>query len=159
MLMATLADFIERYLKTQLAANDDPVLEIRRNQLASDFDCAPSQITYVLETRFTLERGYVVESRRGGGGYIRIVRLSSDNEEKLLDKIRREIGKYLSESEALDYLDRLHQEEFISRRERALMESVMDRNAIALELPRRDRVRARLLKNMLLALLKHDEQT
>lgn len=79
--MANLADKIERYLKEHLSRTE--ILEVRRAMLAALFDCAPSQINYVLTTRFTPERGYLVESRRGGGGYIRIIRLNIKNLEDL----------------------------------------------------------------------------
>ena len=71
--MATLSDSIERYLKGRLSKAVEGVIEIRRSEVAEQFDCVPSQINYVLETRFTPQRGYYVESRRGGGGYIRIM--------------------------------------------------------------------------------------
>ncbi|MGD8399434.1 MAG: CtsR family transcriptional regulator [Bacillota bacterium] len=68
--MRNLADFIEQYL-TGILERQSPI-ELQRQELAKMFRCAPSQINYVLETRFTFERGYLVESKRGGGGYIRI---------------------------------------------------------------------------------------
>ncbi|HYG58005.1 MAG TPA: CtsR family transcriptional regulator, partial [Symbiobacteriaceae bacterium] len=72
--MANLADDIEQFLKHLMG--DTGVAEVQRATLAAQFGCAPSQINYVMATRFTPERGYIVESRRGGGGYIRITRLN-----------------------------------------------------------------------------------
>ena len=72
--MGTLADEIERYIKKILEASHDGIVELQRNELALQFSCVPSQINYVLSTRFTTEQGYIVESRRGGGGYVRIVK-------------------------------------------------------------------------------------
>ena len=68
--MAKLSDSIEYFLKDLLDKTEDNNLTIRRNELADKFKCAPSQINYVLTTRFTYEKGYLIESRRGGGGYI-----------------------------------------------------------------------------------------
>lgn len=71
--MFNLADAIEQYLRQMLSERE--ILEVKRRELAALFRCAPSQINYVLGTRFTLARGYIIDSRRGGGGYIRITRL------------------------------------------------------------------------------------
>lgn len=77
--MASLADLIESYIKQQLRSSENQAIAISRAQLAELFSCVPSQINYVLTTRFTLERGYMIESRRGGGGYIRIVRVNQES--------------------------------------------------------------------------------
>jgi transcriptional regulator CtsR len=134
------------------------MVEIRRNELAQTFDCAPSQINYVLETRFTTERGYIIESRRGGGGYVRIIRVSCDSKEALLNLIHEEVGSRVSQDEACHYVARLSDEGLVDQREAALMRSAFDRNVLGLQLPLRDVVRARLLKGMLLGLLKAESK-
>ena len=75
--MSQLSDTIERFIMELMA--EDGEAELQRNKLASQFQCAPSQINYVISTRFTSQQGYVVESRRGGGGYIRIIRLDDSD--------------------------------------------------------------------------------
>jgi len=150
--MANLADEIERYLKEHLRRSE--ILEVQRAMLAARFDCAPSQINYVLSTRFTPERGYVVESRRGGGGYIRIIRLNIRNSDDLQELIQREIGDGVSQAEALDIVARLYEQEIIDEREAAIMQAVLRRDALPLDLPARDVVRASLLKAMLTAILR-----
>ena len=77
--MRLLSDSIEDFIKALMEDEQDQqqAIELRRNELAEHFQCAPSQINYVLATRFTPDHGYVIESRRGGGGYIRIMRLAS----------------------------------------------------------------------------------
>ena len=84
--MRLLSDSIEDFIKTLMESeqNQQHEIELRRNELAEHFQCAPSQINYVLATRFTPDHGYVIESRRGGGGYIRIMRLASSSREELL---------------------------------------------------------------------------
>src|SRR5690606_25482019 len=134
--MANLADKIERYLKEHLSRTE--ILEVRRAMLAALFDCAPSQINYVLTTRFSPERGYLVESRRGGGGYIRIIRLNIKNLEDLQDLIERQIGDAVSQNEALHIIGRLQEEGLIDNREAAMMEAAMRREVLGLELPYRD---------------------
>ena len=150
--MANLADRIERYLKEHLSRTE--ILEVRRAMLAALFDCAPSQINYVLTTRFTPERGYLVESRRGGGGYIRIIRLNIKNPEDLQDLIERQIGDAISQNEAFHIIGRLRDEGLIDEREAAIMEAAIRREALGLELPYRDQVRASVLKAMLTAILR-----
>ncbi|MFO7273885.1 MAG: CtsR family transcriptional regulator [Symbiobacteriaceae bacterium] len=150
--MANLADRIERYLKEHLSRTE--ILEVRRAMLAALFDCAPSQINYVLTTRFTPERGYLVESRRGGGGYIRIIRLNIKNPEDLQDLIERQIGEAISQNEAMHIIGRLRDEGLIDEREAAIMEAAIRREALGLELPYRDAVRASVLKAMLTAILR-----
>ena len=81
--MSSLSKEIEQYLKELLSAANSGVLEIQRNMLSEYFHCVPSQINYVLSTRFTPAQGYLVESRRGGGGYVRIVSLQLDDDDDL----------------------------------------------------------------------------
>ena len=73
--MKNLADDIENFIVRQLLLDEEDQILVQRNELADRLSCAPSQISYVLSTRFTPERGYIVESRRGSGGFVRIVRL------------------------------------------------------------------------------------
>lgn len=150
--MANLADDIEQFLK--LMMGDSNVAEVQRATLAAQFGCAPSQINYVLATRFTPERGYLVESRRGGGGYIRITRLNLETGDALHDLIQRQIGTHLTQDEAWGYILRLHEQNIIDEREAAIMQAAIHRETIALELPYRDMVRANLLKAMILAVLR-----
>ena len=150
--MANLADDIEQFLKQMMG--DSGVAEVQRATLAAQFGCAPSQINYVLATRFTSERGYLVESRRGGGGYIRITRLNLEAGDALHDLVRRQIGSQLTQDEALGYILRLHEQGVIDEREAALMQAATHRETIALELPFRDMLRANLLKAMILAILR-----
>ncbi len=118
--MATLSDYIEEYLRNLLEESGE-VVEIKRGELATRFRCVPSQINYVLQTRFTPERGYVIESRRGGGGYIRIIRLSDGPRSRLLRALIANIGEKLTVSEARGYLGRLVEAGVVTRREARLM--------------------------------------
>lgn len=150
--MANLADHIERYLKQQIM--NSGVLEIQRAALASHFGCAPSQINYVLSTRFTEERGYVVESRRGGGGYIRIIRLNLEVGDDLHDLVVDKIGSEVTQDEALGYIEQLEENSIIDRREAAIMRAAVKRDTLMVDLPLRDMIRANLLKKMILAILR-----
>lgn len=150
--MARLCDQIEEYIARRLDAGGD-ALEIQRGDLAVQFSCAPSQINYVLETRFTVERGYVVESRRGGGGFIRIIRLKVDDRQGLF-QLLRQIGERMSQDAAFHVIDRLSDSGLLAAREARLMRAVLHRGAIGLDAHTRDVVRARLVKAMLVALLR-----
>jgi len=149
--LPNLSDYIEEYLKSLLRERDG-VVEIQRSELAERFGCAPSQINYVLATRFTPEHGYLVESRRGGGGYIRIIRLNLGRED-LLQWLQGGIGDRLTQDEAEAMIRRLQEEGFITAREAILMAAAMRRDVLAVDLPLRDLIRANLFKAMLLALL------
>ena len=87
--MRLLSDSIEDFIKALMEDEQDQqqAIELRRNELAEHFQCAPSQINYVLATRFTPDHGYVIESRRGGGGYIRILRLAATRRVELLHSL------------------------------------------------------------------------
>ena len=80
-----MSDLIESYLKNVLLSNE--TVEIRRSEIADQFNCVPSQINYVINTRFTIQQGYVVESKRGGGGYIRIMKVNLVDEKDILNTL------------------------------------------------------------------------
>ncbi|KYD13662.1 CtsR family transcriptional regulator [Caldibacillus debilis] len=151
--MRNISDIIEEYIKSVLERNNAEIVEIKRSEIASKFQCVPSQINYVINTRFTIERGYLVESKRGGGGYIRIIKVKPHTEYQLLEQLLSIIGDELSQSSASAIIERLLEEKIITEREGKIMSSVVDRSVIYLELPERDRMRARLLKAMLTALM------
>ena len=84
--MRNISDIIEQYLKQVIDLSNNNVIEIKRNEIADRFECVPSQINYVINTRFTLERGFVVESKRGGGGYIRIIKVKLHDDIDIIDQ-------------------------------------------------------------------------
>lgn len=122
--MANLTDYIEDYLKKLIALSSDRQIEIRRRELAGKFSCVPSQINYVLERRFTPERGYLVESRRGGGGWIRIYRVGSDQIKTWPDLFSYLHSCQFEPEKISQILKRLAEEKIISRREAALLKAV-----------------------------------
>ena len=129
-------------------------IELRRNELAEHFQCAPSQINYVLATRFTPDHGYVIESRRGGGGYIRIVRLASTSREELLQSIYQRIGVSISASDAAKIVNHLKVEKIVSTDEANLMLAALSPQAVPLPLAMKDALCAGTLRSMILALAK-----
>ena len=123
--MPNLTDYIEEYLKRLLALSANQYIEIRRRELAGKFSCVPSQINYVLERRFPLERGYLVEGRRGGGGCIRIYRIEPGQVSSW-----RELVSSLSDDEfettrVRQLLIRMSEDKIISKREAGLLEAII----------------------------------
>ncbi|MEI3609474.1 CtsR family transcriptional regulator [Pseudogracilibacillus sp. SO10305] len=148
----SISDIIEQYLKEILHANEKKVIEIKRSEIANQFECVPSQINYVINTRFTFEKGYLIESKRGGGGYIRITRVEYQDEFQLIDEIIAMINPMVSEQGALDVLERLREKKLINLREEHLIISALQREVLNLPLPDRDHLRARILTNILTTL-------
>ena len=154
--MAILSDQIEKYL-IRLIKQYQGEVEIKRNQLANDFNCAPSQINYVLETRFPVEKGYVVESQRGGGGYIRIFKVKMDASKENIQKIISRLSGQISQREAAAVITRLFENDYINQREKALMDRAVDRRVIRVNLPHRDFIRGNILRGMLEIIMKFED--
>src|SRR5690625_3586302 len=145
----SISDIIEQYLKQILYSNEKKMVEIKRSDIADQFQCVPSQINYVINTRFTVEKGYITESKRGGGGYIRIFRIEHQDEFELIDDIIKIINPKVSQQSAIDVLARLAEKKVITHREEKLIISAIERETIALALPERDELRARILTAIL----------
>lgn len=151
--MRNISDIIEGYLKAIIEEEQNGVIEIKRNEVAEKFQCVPSQINYVINTRFTAERGYLVESKRGGGGYIRIFRVRAHTRKDLIEHILAGLESGVSQTMALDVVYRLLEEEVVNLRESKLILAAVDRATIQIPLPQRDELRARILHAMLVTLL------
>ena len=150
--MKNISDIIEGYLKAIIEEESKGQIEIKRSEIAEKFQCVPSQINYVINTRFTQDRGYLVESKRGGGGYIRILRVRAHTKADLIEHIINSIENGASESVTEDIVFRLLEEEVITNREAKLLLAALSRNTLNIPLPTRDKIRARLLTAMLLTL-------
>lgn len=150
--MSNISDIIEQYLKQILHGKGNNMIEIKRSEIADRFQCVPSQINYVINTRFTVERGYLTESKRGGGGYIRIIRIEHHKASELIDDIIQMINPSVTQQAAQDVLERLLEKEVITQREKKIMQSAIERDTLAVPLPARDKVRARILTAMLTTL-------
>lgn len=145
--MQNITDIIEAYLKQIL--HDEKKIEIKRQEIAERFDCVPSQINYVINTRFTVEKGYFVESKRGGGGYIRIQKIVILDSHDLLDEVSQWVGNDLTEQAAEDYLIRLANEQLLTRREAILIQSLLQKESLPMALEDQRRMRAHLMQTVL----------
>ncbi|GAB6172317.1 CtsR family transcriptional regulator [Paradesulfitobacterium aromaticivorans] len=154
--MGNLADRIEEYLKRILEQTDEGYIILQRSVLADVFSCAPSQINYVLDTRFTVERGYLVESRRGGGGHLRIVRLVLSTDGQFEQVMRQLVGDQLTPERAFGLIERLQEEGLLSGREAAVLKTVFSRESLDKEVANPDVIRARLMKRILTTLARED---
>ena len=147
--MRNISDIIEQYLKQVIDLSNNNVIEIKRNEIADRFECVPSQINYVINTRFTLERGFIVESKRGGGGYIRIIKVKLHDDIDIIDQMLHMIDHSVAQGNAESMIIRLIEEGIITNREAKLMLSVIDRSVLSMDVPSRDELRARILCAML----------
>jgi transcriptional regulator CtsR len=153
----SIARRIEAYLKSMLS--QQAFLEIQRSEIAKDFQCVPSQINYVLSTRFTPSQGYLVESRRGGGGYLRIVKLSWEKtEEDWLTELFEALGDSLTQQETEGILERLKDEQWLSVREYNLVRALLSRDVLDISAQGQDQdtLRAKMLQVALLTLCRED---
>ena len=150
--MARLSDVIEEFIKQMFNDSNKNTVFIQRNELADQFRCAPSQINYVLTTRFTYEKGYLIESKRGGGGHIAIKQLEYGNPSERERLINKSIGDTITYHNASALIDHLQESEIISKRECEIMKmAVNDRSLVSSE--NKNKVRADILKGMIMIIL------
>ena len=146
-----MSDLVAQYILEMLDEQDGSA-EIQRNELAGNLGCVPSQINYVITSRFTPEQGYIVESRRGGGGYIRISRVKMDKGTALMHIINS-VGASLDKAAAEVMLNNMLQRSMLQlETAKAIAVALSDRTLKNVEQEKRDTVRADLFKNMLLTL-------
>ena len=146
-----LSDTIEQFIKTMLT-HDENEIELKRNELAEYFNCAPSQINYVLATRFTPDHGYLIQSRRGGGGYIRIFRMHQDTCEQLIYLLEERVGDQITPLKAEHLIAQLNERKVITATEAGIMQAAVGEANYTLPIHSavKDALRAKILKAMLL---------
>ena len=150
--MASKSDHIEQMIK-KLLLEHGGYYEISRNSFAEKLNVVPSQISYVIETRFKTQHGYLVESRRGSGGSIRIRRVTNASKAQQLMQLVEESGTYLGQQEAFIALRSLSEQEIITFKVEQVMRAAMSNKSLnALETDERDLVRAGIFRNMLTSL-------
>jgi transcriptional regulator CtsR len=146
-----MSDLVAQYILNMLEQQDGSA-EIQRNELAGSLGCVPSQINYVITSRFTPEQGYIVESRRGGGGYIRISRVKTDKGTALMHIINS-VGEKLDKATAEAMLNNMLSRSMLPlETAKAIAAALSDRTLKNIEQEKRDIIRADLFKNMLLTL-------
>ncbi|SMG42323.1 CtsR family transcriptional regulator [Dethiosulfovibrio salsuginis] len=157
--MRSLTEVIETHIIDLLERNKEDTVSLRRKELAEQFGCVPSQINYVLRSRFTPERGYLVESQRGGHGYIRILRICYEMPEERVGHIDELVGDSITEQEARRLLISLQSRGFVDARERLLIEVALrhiddvGESTFDVSPYKRNVLQAELLKRMLRGLV------
>ena len=157
--MPNLTRAIEKYIHDLLESGEEDTVELRRKELAKLFECVPSQINYVLRSRFTPERGFLVESQRGGHGYIRVLRISCEEPEDRLNHIEDIVGDSIGEQDCRRLLRSLQERGLLTARERLLIEVAlrhadeMGRSDFDLSQHKRNVIQAEMLKRMLRGLM------
>ena len=148
-----LSDSIESFIKDMLDEGSAEV-ELKRNELAEYFRCAPSQINYVLATRFSPDHGYLTESRRGGGGYIRIVRVVQSGSQRLMYLVNERIGDSLTAEECIRLISQLKEADIVTADEASLMAAAVNSRAMGVPLTDelKNAMRARIMKSMLMTI-------
>lgn len=151
--MIRISDTIEQFIKEMISDTKKNMVEIQRNELANHFCCAPSQINYVLTTRFTTEKGYYIESKRGGGGCIKIYKVEYVENKPLVDIILDKIGENITYDGGVKIIDALMEAEIISCRESNILKSVINDRTLASITNNRNKVRAEILKSSFIAIM------
>lgn len=146
-----MSDVIEKFIK-ELMKDEEDFIEIQRNELAEYFNCVPSQINYVISTRFRPAQGYYVESRRGGGGHIRIKKISN-NKDNYLMHIITNMEEKITSNEVDILISNLLSYEMINETEAKLLKVATSDNVLIVPQEIKDALRANILKNMLLNLI------
>ena len=147
----TISDIIEEFIMSSL--DDDDFIELSRNDLAKFFSCVPSQINYVLNTRFTVNRGFVVESQRGGGGYIKVVRVQ-DNNSNFLNNALHICSKPITVVEGNQLLEQMKDRKLISSREMELLKSAISAKSLNNPLNIDNKLRSNILCQVIIETMK-----
>lgn len=146
-----MSDIIEEFIKNLLNETDG-FIEIRRNELAEYFNCVPSQINYVISTRFGPDQGYYVESKRGGGGCIKIKKINITKRNYLMHIITN-IGDKISSNEVDIFINNFLNYKIISEKDGRLLKAATSDNVLSIPLDIKDKIRANIFKNMILNLV------
>ena len=150
--MSNISDIIEQFILDQI--DEFGEINLSRNELANFFKCAPSQINYVLSTRFTNPRGFITESRRGGGGYIKLIRLDLNKNDYLERLITDTVQDEISYNEAEQLIDGLIERNLLSEREYDIVMSAISNKALSNPIKMENKLRANILKNILVNIIK-----
>lgn len=150
-----LSDTIEQFIKEMISSDQQGGVDLKRNELAEYFHCAPSQINYVLSTRFTPDHGYVTSSQRGGGGYIRIVRIVRSENEQMRYLLNERIGESITAAEVQILCRQLAERRMISAGDAQLMIAATAPAALSAPVPEeiKNAMRARILRSMILTVM------
>lgn len=152
--MSKISDIIEEFILEQL--EDMEYINLSRNELANFFNCAPSQINYVLSTRFTEPKGFLVESHRGGGGYIRLERVNIDKDDYVREILNTTLNGEVDYSTAMSIVSSLVDMQFFTEEEGRILKYALSSKALAMPIKIENRQRANILKNVVVNILREN---
>ena len=144
--MQNISDIIEEFIISTMGG--DTTLDLSRNDLAQYFRCAPSQINYVLSTRFNIDRGYIIESQRGGGGYIKVVKIVNFDNNYMARIINDRLSQPISYKDSMFLIGDLVEKGFLTREQGETISYTISPKAISLPIKYEDELRAKILKNV-----------
>lgn len=149
--MSKISDIIEEFILEQL--DDADFINLSRNELANFFDCAPSQINYVLSTRFTEPRGFIIESHRGGGGYIKLSRIDLDKNNYVKELIQNTLISDVDYPTSIQILSNLYKMEILDENSIKIISYAISPKALAMPIKIENKQRANILKNILINII------
>ena len=152
--MPNISDIIEEFILSTMGNSDD--INLSRNELADFFNCAPSQINYVLSTRFTEPKGFLTQSYRGGGGYIRLARVNIDKSSYISHLICEVLTEDIDYNEGIAILNRLCELQLLDSNTAVILGYAISPKALALPVKLENRQRANILRNVLINMLKEN---
>lgn len=150
--MSKISDIIEEFILDQL--QDTEFINLSRNELANFFNCAPSQINYVLSTRFTEPRGFIIESHRGGGGYIRLARVDLNKYEYIHSLLSNTLNNDIDYGSAANIIENIYKLGYLSKEACQVLNYAISPKALAMPVKIENKQRANILKNVLINLIK-----
>ena len=150
--MSSISDVIEQFILSTIA--EDDAIELSRNDLAKYFACVPSQINYVLNTRFTVNRGYVIESVRGGAGFVKVIKVSAGN--NYLNSLLEIANMPMNYLKGCQVLDNLTNKKYLTENESNLLKRAISSKSLNNPLNLEEMLRANILKEVIIELMKKD---
>ncbi|NLB81643.1 MAG: CtsR family transcriptional regulator [Clostridiaceae bacterium] len=149
--MSKVSEMIENFIKQMLMFAEGETIDIQRNELANQFGCSPSHINYVISTRFTSDHGYIIESRRGGSGFIRITKMRLEQPDYIMHIVGA-IGESITFKQATTFINGCVENGAITKREHQIIKAAISDKTLINTGIHTDKLRAKILKNMLLYL-------
>lgn len=147
--MPSISDMIEKFILKIVENSEEGIIHIQRNDLSTKFDCVPSQINYVIKTRFTIERGFLVESKRGEGGYLKIVKIPVIQTNLYLDRISLGMNNYIGAEQTKNFLKGLVEVNILSEREQNIIWQLLKDESLSCDKGEKGFLRGRMLKNLI----------
>ncbi len=157
--MPTISDMVEKYILNIVKNSKEGIIHIQRTNLSEKFSCVPSQINYVIKTRFTIERGFLVESKRGEGGFLKIIKIPVIQTKIYLDRINEGTANYIGSEQTKNFLNRLVEEKILNEREKNLIWQLLKDESLPCNKEEKGYQRGKMLKNLIGYIANEEEKS